>query len=526
MLSANARIFLIVVAALIPLLLIAAWLWRRFYRDDHTDPARTVAKNSLLPIAANLINKVVDFGFAVIALRFLGPEGNGAYAFVAMIAGLYFLTITNWGLNDLAVREAAPDLARAPRLFSITLLLRLGIATLLMPVAAIMVIGYSLIERPLSSAEILALALLMIHLYPAALAAACSASFQAYQRMEVTALVLLLTNVVKTLVGVGALIIAPDIPARVVALAAVALGTTTLNAAVFFVLQRRMLFRTSLVWDWPTGRELLREGFPLLLNSLLLAVFFRFDVVLLRAQAGAEALGLYDAAYKVINMTQIIPPYFVAALFPLLARYAVMDRAALERMYHRALSFLQLLAWPGAVGGTLLAPTIIAIIGGQAFLPGAALALAILIWYLPLSYANGVTQYVLIALRRQQSITVAFAIGALFNLGMNLALIPVYGYLAAATVTVATEAVLLLPFLRTLRREGVALPLLRLAWRPTVASCVMGASMWVTLPFSPVAAIVVGMPVYFAALWALGAFGPEERALMRRMMGRSVTSSS
>jgi hypothetical protein len=52
MLSANARIFLIVVAALIPLLLIAAWLWRRFYRDDHTDTARTVAKNSLLPIGA------------------------------------------------------------------------------------------------------------------------------------------------------------------------------------------------------------------------------------------------------------------------------------------------------------------------------------------------------------------------------------------------------------------------------------------------------------------------------------------
>ena len=178
-----------------------------------------------------------------------------------------------------------------------------------------------------------------------------------------------------------------------------------------------------------------------------------------------------------------------------------------------------------SVGGTLLAPTIIAIIGGQAFLPGAALALAILIWYLPLSYANGVTQYVLIALRRQQSITVAFAIGALFNLGMNLALIPLYGYLAAATVTVATEAVLLLPFLRTLRREGVALPLLRLAWRPAVASCVMGASMWVTLPFSPGAAIAVGIPVYFAALWALGAFGPEERALMRRMLGRSVTSS-
>jgi O-antigen/teichoic acid export membrane protein len=524
-LNETASIFLLAVAALIPLLLGAAWAWQRFYREDQSDTARTIAKNSALPIAANLINKAIDFGFAVIALRFLGPEGNGAYAFVALIAGLYFLTITNWGLNDLTVREAAPDLSRAPRLFSITLLLRLGITTLLLPIAALLVVGYSLLERPLSSAEITALALLMLHLYPAALAAACSASFQAYQRMEVTALVVLLTNVVKTLAGVGALLIAPDAPARVVALAAVALAATVLNAVIFYILQRRMLFRAPLVWDWPTGRDLLREGFPLLLNSLLLAVFFRFDVVLLRAQAGVAALGLYDAAYKVINMTQIVPPYFVAALFPLLARYAVTDRAALERMYHRALGLLQLVAWPVAVGGTLLAPVIIAVLGGRAFLPGAALALAILIWYLPLSYANGVTQYVLIALRRQRAITVAFVIGAVFNLGMNLLLIPAYGYLAAASVTVATEVALLLPFLRTLRREGAMPPLLRLMWRPALASLIMGAAMWPALVLSPWLAIAVGASVYPAALWALGAFGPEERALMRRMLSKSGVSS-
>ncbi len=517
-LSTNAQIFLLAITGLLPVLAVIVLLWRRFYREESADAARTVARNSALPIAANLLNKVIDFGFAVIALRFLGPEGNGAYAFVALIAGLYFLTITNWGLNDLAVREAAPDLTRAPRLFSISLLLRLGIAALLLPVAALLVGGYALSGRSLSSAEVLALALLMAHLFPAALAAACSASFQAYQRMEVTALVGLLTNVLKTLAGAGALLVAPDVPSRVVALAAVALAATIINAAVFFVLQRQMLFRVPLVWDWPGGRELLREGFPLLLNSLLLAVFFRFDVVILRAQAGVAALGLYDAAYKIINMTQIVPPYFVAALFPLLARYAVADRAALDRTYHRALGFLQLLAWPVAVAVTLLAPALIALIGGQAFLPGAALALAILIWYLPFSYANGVTQYVLIALRRQRAITGAFAIGAVFNLGMNLWLIPEYGYLAAAMVTVATELVLMLPFLHVLRREGATPPLLRLAWRPAIAALLMGATMWPALAVAPWLAAAVSAPAYLVALWALGALGPDERALMRRVL--------
>jgi len=166
------------------------------------------------------------------------------------------------------------------------------------------------------------------------------------------------------------------------------------------------------------------------------------------------------------------------------------------------------------------------------FLPGLRpvsryqLALAILIWFLPLSYANGVTQYVLISLRRQGSITVSFAIAAIFNLVANLLLIPLYGYFAAAAITVATEVVILLPFLRTLRQEEILPPLLALAWRPAVAALVMGAAMLAIRNFDPqalvpaLAAAVAAPPVYLAALWLLGAFGVEERALMRRVLGR------
>jgi hypothetical protein len=35
------------------------------------------------------------------------------------------------------------------------------------------------------------------------------------------------------------------------------------------------------------------------------------------------------------------------------------------------------------------------------------------------------------------------------------------------------------------------------------------------------AAALVAPPVYAAALWLLGAFGAEERALARRVLGRS-----
>src|SRR5215510_190828 len=177
------KLFLLGTAALLPLLGLAVLLWRRYYREDAENTARRVVKNSTLPIVANLINRVIDLGFAAIMLRVLGPTGNGEYALAALIVAQYFLTISNGGLNDLTVREVAADHGLAPRLFSITLILRLGIAGLLIPVAAALVGVYALIGSPLSGATVGALALLTLHLFPAALASACSASFQAFQRM-------------------------------------------------------------------------------------------------------------------------------------------------------------------------------------------------------------------------------------------------------------------------------------------------------------------------------------------------------
>lgn len=518
--------FLIGTAALLPLLGLAAWLWRRFYRDDERNTARRVLKNSALPIVATLINKVVDLGFAAITLRAIGQAGNGAYALATTIVGLYLVTITNWGLNDLTVREVAADHARAPRLFSITLLLR-GLLTLAsVPLAAAIAGAYLLIDNPLSDATLAALAILVLHLLPSALAAACSASFQAFQRMEIPASIALVTNVLKVLLGTLMFLLVPGVVGRVIGLAVLALLITSFNALVFFALQQRLLFRFRLEWDWPAARGLLREAFPLMLNSLLLGVFFKFDSLILRGYGTDAVVGAYDAAYKWIGMTQIVPPYFVAALFPVLARHAANDRPALLRTYRQAAALLQLLAWPLAVGVMLLAPQLIVLLGGATYLPAASRALAILIWYLPLSYFNGVTQYVLIALRRQRYISIAFGIAALANVLLNLVLIgvnPAIGYIYAAGVTVATEAVLLMPFVTILRREGALLPIAALMWRPALAALLMGAAMLAVYTVGPpgLLAALVATPVYVAALWALGAFGADERALVRRVLGRA-----
>ena len=454
----NTSIFLIATVACIPLLALIPWVWRRMWNEASASHTSRFIKNSSIPIAANLFGKVLDLGFAAITLRALGPTASGAWSFVALITSMYLVTIVNWGLNDLTVREAAAHPDRAPRLFGLSLSMRWLMAAFVTPLTLIAIWALRDVMPPLSAGSTLALWLLLAHLWPASTAAAVSASFQAAQRMEIPALVTVIASITRTLVGVAVIWWLPDADSRIVGMASVALLTTLINAAVLWYLQQRLLFRAGPAWDWSMMRNLWMTAFPLLLNSLLLTVFFRFDAVILRSVAGDYALGLYDAAYKVISMTQIIPPYVVGALFPLLAHRAVHDREALAPLVVRAVTVLQWLAWIGVVGVVFMADELIWTLGGTAYLPNAANALRILIWYLPLSYITGVLQYALLAVQQQKSITVAFVVATVVNITGNLILIPTYGALAAAAVTVLTEIALMVAIWPTLRRVGLVLP--------------------------------------------------------------------
>ena len=513
-------LFYIGVALCIPALAVAVWAWRRWWREHDASVMGRLLKNSSLPIAANLFGKVLDLGFAAVTLRALGPTASGAWSFVALITSMYLVTVVNWGLNDLAVREAAATPARAPQIFGVGLTMRWLMAAVVVPITLLVLWLLQGIMPPLSTGTTTALLLLLLHLWPAGTAAAASASFQAAQRMEVPSLVIMITSLVRTVAGIGLVLWLTDVEARIIAMAAVALGATLVNAALLWGLQRRLLFVAGPQWDWSLMRRHWGEAVPLLWNSLLVTVFFRFDAVILRSTAGDSALGLYDAAYKVISLTQIIPPYVVGALFPLLAQRAVNDRTTLDPLLNRAIGVLQLVAWAGVIVVMLTADELIWLLGGTAYLPGAAQALRILIWYLPLSYTTGVLQYALIAIGRQHAITGAFVVGTVVNIGGNLLTIPRYGAPAAAVLTVLTEIALLAAIWPTLRREGISVPLQRIGLTGALSVVAIAGGYGLQLLGAPaVATAAIAVVVFGVTCWQLGFVDAAVIAASTRLSG-------
>jgi O-antigen/teichoic acid export membrane protein len=174
--------------------------------------------------------------------------------------------------------------------------------------------------------------------------------------------------------------------------------------------------------------------------------------------------------------------------------------------------------------------------GKEGYLPYSAVALQILIFFLPFSFVNGVTQYVLIALDRQRLITGAFALTLVFNVAANLAFVPLLGINGAAIVTVLSEIVLLVPFAIWIRRE-LALTGERITpgtgWKPLVAGVVTGALMYLLWAVFEdwnsdvgsmalyVGAGVLLAGVYGGVLWVLRPFTQHEAGTLRSALRRT-----
>src|SRR5690606_37839764 len=143
-----------------------------------------------------------------------------------------------------------------------------------------------------------------------------------------------------------------------------------------------------------------------------------------------------------------------------------------------------------------------------------------------LSYVHGVTQYVLIAVDRQRTITGAFAAAVVFNLGANLLLVPRFGIYAAAAVTVATEVVIFATLAVAVRRYVGHLNWAGIAVRPALASCAMGAVLLLTWRAGAIPATIAASLSYATALVVSGAVGRQEANIVLALLGRARTVAS
>ncbi len=486
------------------------WAWGRLYRAEvERSTAWRVLKNSLTAMLLNLFTRSIDFAFAALMLRILGPEAAGKYYFAIVLVGWYEI-LSNFGLNVWLTREGAKRPEAVNRYFVNSSAVRLILLAAWMPLL-LAITGLWMGAFRLTGDTALAILLLALAQAPASLATGVTALFYIYEKAEIPAALTVVTVLLKVSLGVPILLAGGGF----VGLAASSVAVNTITLALLSGIAFRLFFRPRWEGDPALRREMIRESGPLMLNHLLATLFFKIDVPILQALKGDVQVGWYSTAYKWLDALNIIPAYTTFAVFPVISRQAAESPAAMRRSVILTLKGLAALAVFTAALFTFLAEPLSWLLGGAAYLPHAAVALRIMIWSIPIGWMNSLINYVLVALGRQRDQTKAFLIALGFNAIANLLTIPAFGYPAAAAITILSEVVEGAAFYYDLRRTLGPLPWGEILGRPLLAGGVMMGLMGALWGIAPVAALALGPLGYGLAWWRLRPFTPEESERIR-----------
>ncbi len=258
-------------------------------------------------------------------------------------------------------------------------------------------------------------------------------------------------------------------------------------------------------------RELARIGVPIGVAGLVVTAYVKLDQVMLFSLAGAEDAGLYGAVYRFLDQAQFLPAALMTTLFPIMASSWPADPERVRRIGRLIADYLAIVSLP-ALGFTIVAAEpVVRLLFGEDFLR-AADALPILMGAFVVICFGYLAGNLVVVLELQRIFLRNALIALVFNVVLNLILIPPYGFVAAAWVTLATEVlVTALTLSAVLRRLELSLRLRRIAARHRRDRADDGVVAGLQALGAPLGVLLAAAAVtYPAALLLVGAVRPDE----------------
>ena len=300
----------------------------------------------------------------------------------------------------------------------------------------------------------------------------------------------------------------------------------------------------QLQFDRKLAWALLRGGAPFFLWGAFGVIYQRNATIQLQALTDTTTVGWFGSAVRWYETLSFVPYIFQAAVLPVLSRTYMGADDTMARTSRRSFDLILLAALPISMGVVLLAPQLIALVGGLEKYSGSVVPLRILGVSLVPLYVDMILATILVSVDKQRQWATVAVGAALLNPLVNAWLIPQTqrlwgnGALGAAVVTLATEAIIFFCYIGLVPRGVLGWGSLSFAGRAALAAALMGGVLWLLLPFlnnlvpggsagqlgavvTLLAAGLVGGLVFGAAAWALRLVGADEVRLVRKALRRA-----
>ncbi|WP_313110288.1 flippase [Stutzerimonas nitrititolerans] len=388
--------------------------------------------NTSWMMAERLLNIGVGFAVAILLARYLGPERFGILSYAISVTAI-FASAGHMGLAGLVVREVVREPHEVPKILGTTFMLKLtGMA-----IGFLLVLGYAVLFEEIGSLEFWML-----------LIVASAIFFQTFDVVEYwfqSQVQAKYPAIAKS----SAVLLAAALKVGLILSGAGLLAFAFAHTAQFVVAALILAYlyksttRTSVI-DWQANlakaKQLLSQGWIICLSSIFAVIYMKIDQIMLKWMVGAQEVGVYAVAAQLSEAWYFLPIAVVASFFPKLIKLRDSDSELFNRRLQQLFDFLFLVAIAVALVVTLVAGPVIALLFGSSYQDSASV-LTIHIWGGVFIFMRALfSRWILIENALMFSL-ITQGLGALFNVGLNVLLIPRHGAEGAAMATVISYAI-------------------------------------------------------------------------------------
>lgn len=462
----------------------------------------------MIQVAGKAVGTLLGLMTLAVMTRALGDAGFGQFTIVTSFLQLFGILV-DFGLMLTLTKLISVPGADERRIASNIFTIRLVSGAACFGLAAVAALAF-----PYPNEVKAGIALASLSFYAMSLSQLLVGIFQRHLTTHLAAI----AEVAGRAVLFGGALIASAIHGGLMGFIIALVASNAVQFALSFAFSRRHAVIT-LDFDFALWKKIIAESWPIGVAIALNLVYLKGDIVILSLFRPAAEVGLYGAAYKVLDVITVVPMIFMGLVLPIIAASWVAGRKEdVSRRLERSFDAMTIMALGLAFGTPPVATDLMRLLAGNdfaasgAFLSVLMLAAAMVCW-------GGVFSHATIALGLQRPIVIAYAIDAVVSIGFYLWSIPRFGAIGAAWVTVFAEAFITAATALAVTRALGKFPFGR-AFAPALAAAViMTSTVVLASSLHVLLRIALGALTYAAFLLLFGAI---DRKTLVGMTGRTA----
>lgn len=476
--------------------------------------AKRIYKNTLYLGIAEIVSRVLQFVVMLYAARLLSQEHFGKFSF-ALSLSLLALVLADGGINSLLVREIARNRNQANKYFANAFSVKILLSLVAFLVITIIL---NIMNYPQDTMYIVYIVWLFTIL--STFTELFYSIFRAFESMFYDAFLKITRMIILTVASLYVLFKGYGV--FVFSYMFMFVEFIVVLIALLIALNKFIKFEIEL--DYLFIKSLLRKAAPFGLAFVFGSIYFFIGSVMLSKIKGDIEVAIYSVAYNIALAILFIPTVYTNAIYPVLSRYYHQSRKELNILYEKSLKYLYIIGLPISVGTHLLAGRIINFFYGKDY-SASAIALQIIAWYLFIKFLNFLLGIVLSSIDRQDKRMLGQGTTAVFNVLLNLLLIPKMGFIGAALATFITEVFLFVIYYWYVSKSLYFYNFSNILAKPAIAVIVM----FLFIKFSGLGltlTILLSAIIYFVATFILKTLDKEDYKILQKIFQNEKVQAS